>query len=68
MNLRDYVRDIPDYPKEGIVFFDITPDSQRPGCFQAYCGLSGRKIQELRRNQDCRSRSSRFYFRRASRI
>ena len=25
MNLRDYIRDIPDYPKKGIVFFDITP-------------------------------------------
>lgn len=25
MNLRSLIRDIPDYPKEGIVFFDITP-------------------------------------------
>ncbi len=25
MNLRDYVRDIPDYPKPGIMYFDITP-------------------------------------------
>lgn len=25
MNLRDYIRDIPDYPKKGIMFFDITP-------------------------------------------
>lgn len=25
MNLREYIRDIPDYPKEGITFFDITP-------------------------------------------
>ncbi|WP_027183500.1 adenine phosphoribosyltransferase [Desulfovibrio inopinatus] len=25
MDLRAYIRDIPDYPKEGIVFFDITP-------------------------------------------
>lgn len=25
MNLREYVRDIPDYPKPGIMYFDITP-------------------------------------------
>ncbi|QJT08053.1 adenine phosphoribosyltransferase [Oceanidesulfovibrio marinus] len=25
MDLRSYIRDIPDFPKEGIVFFDITP-------------------------------------------
>ncbi len=25
MDLRRYIRDIPDYPKEGILFFDITP-------------------------------------------
>jgi adenine phosphoribosyltransferase len=25
MNLRKYIRDIPDFPKEGIVYFDITP-------------------------------------------
>ena len=25
MNLKDYIRDIPDFPKEGILFKDITP-------------------------------------------
>lgn len=25
MNLQDYIRDVPDYPKEGILFKDITP-------------------------------------------
>jgi adenine phosphoribosyltransferase len=25
MNLADYIRDIPDFPKEGIIFKDITP-------------------------------------------
>lgn len=30
MNLRDYIRDIPDYPKEGITFFDITPILSNP--------------------------------------
>ncbi|CCH47766.1 adenine phosphoribosyltransferase [Pseudodesulfovibrio piezophilus] len=34
MNLRDYVRDIPDYPKEGIVFFDIAPILSTPEAFR----------------------------------
>ena len=25
MNLNDYIRDIPDFPKEGIIFKDISP-------------------------------------------
>ena len=25
MNLQDYIIDVPDWPKEGIVFKDITP-------------------------------------------
>ena len=25
MNLQDYIVDVPDWPKEGIVFKDITP-------------------------------------------
>ncbi len=25
MNLKDYIRDVPDFPKEGIIFKDITP-------------------------------------------
>ena len=25
VDLRDYIRDIPDFPKEGILFRDITP-------------------------------------------
>jgi len=33
MNLRDYVRDIPDYPKEGITFFDIAPMLSNPKPF-----------------------------------
>lgn len=32
MNLRDYIRDIPDYPKPGITFFDITPILKSPEC------------------------------------
>lgn len=34
MNLRDYIRDIPDYPREGIVFKDITPLFLDPGALR----------------------------------
>lgn len=33
MNLRDYIRDIPDFPKQGILFFDITPLMGDPKAF-----------------------------------
>ncbi|WP_319543933.1 adenine phosphoribosyltransferase [uncultured Pseudodesulfovibrio sp.] len=34
MNLRHYVRDIPDYPKKGITFYDITPILSDPKAFK----------------------------------
>ncbi|MGM0641352.1 MAG: adenine phosphoribosyltransferase [Thermotogota bacterium] len=34
MNLENYVRDIPDFPKEGIVFKDITPALKSPEAFK----------------------------------
>ena len=33
MNLKDYIRDIPDFPKPGILFRDITPLLKDPGAF-----------------------------------
>ncbi|MHC4424589.1 MAG: adenine phosphoribosyltransferase, partial [Planctomycetota bacterium] len=35
MDLRRYIRDIPDWPKEGILFRDITPLLANPGAFTA---------------------------------
>jgi adenine phosphoribosyltransferase len=34
MNLADYIRDIPDFPKPGILFKDITPLLADPAAFQ----------------------------------
>lgn len=34
MDLKDYIRDIPDYPKPGILFKDITPLLRSPQAFQ----------------------------------
>jgi adenine phosphoribosyltransferase len=35
MDLRDYITDIPDYPREGIVFKDVTPLFLDPGALRA---------------------------------
>jgi adenine phosphoribosyltransferase len=35
LDLRDYIRDIPDFPKPGIMFKDITPLLSHPGSFGA---------------------------------
>lgn len=34
MDLREYIRDIPDFPKPGILFKDITPLLAEPSAFQ----------------------------------
>ena len=34
MDLKDYIRDIPDFPVEGIVFRDITPLLKEPAAFK----------------------------------
>ena len=34
MNLSDYLRDVPDFPKPGIIFKDITPLLADPKAFQ----------------------------------
>lgn len=33
MNLREYIRDVPNFPKKGILFKDITPLLQNPEAF-----------------------------------
>lgn len=39
MNLAKYIRDIPDFPKPGILFKDITPLLSDPAAFQAAIDL-----------------------------
>jgi adenine phosphoribosyltransferase len=34
-DLKQYIRDIPDFPKKGIIFHDITPLLQNAGAFEA---------------------------------
>lgn len=46
MNLRDYIRDIPDYPKPGILFFDITPILKTPKALQYAVDILAEKLQD----------------------
>jgi len=48
LNLENYVRDIPDFPKEGIVFKDITPALKSPEAFKYTID----KFQELVKGWD----------------
>jgi len=46
MNLRDYIRDIPDYPKPGILFFDITPILKTPRALQYAVDALAEKLHD----------------------
>ena len=46
MDLRKLIRDIPDYPKEGILFFDITPLLGDPEGFRQAIDLLAERFAE----------------------
>lgn len=48
MNFKDYIATIPDFPKEGILFRDITPLMQNGKAFKAACA----QIREFAREHD----------------
>jgi adenine phosphoribosyltransferase len=45
MDLRTLIRSIPDYPKEGIVFLDITPLIADPGAFRYAIDMLAERFQ-----------------------
>jgi adenine phosphoribosyltransferase len=52
LDLRDYLRDIPDFPKPGILFKDITPLLGHPGAFRVSIDrlagqFAGRKLDAI---------------------
>jgi adenine phosphoribosyltransferase len=52
IELRDFIRDIPDFPKPGVVFKDITPLLSSPAAFGAAIGgleraFAGKGIQTI---------------------
>jgi adenine phosphoribosyltransferase len=47
MDLRQLIRDIPDYPKEGILFFDITPLLGDPAGFRRAIDLLAERFADV---------------------
>lgn len=52
INLKKYIREIPDYPKKGILFYDITTLLANPTTFRRVCAiftklLKGKKITKV---------------------
>jgi adenine phosphoribosyltransferase len=47
VNVRDYIRDVPDFPKPGIVFKDITPLLLNPEAFDDTVGALARYARPL---------------------
>jgi len=45
MDLKSYIRDIPDFPKKGIVFKDITPLLKSPEAFKAVMDAWAQRYQ-----------------------
>lgn len=46
VNLNDYIRDVPDFPKPGILFKDITPLIKDPGAFRHTIELLAERYQD----------------------
>ncbi|SHH39506.1 adenine phosphoribosyltransferase [Thermosipho atlanticus] len=47
MDLRKYIRDIPDFPEKGIIFRDITPLLRNPEAFKLAIDELSRKVENL---------------------
>ena len=44
--LRSFIRDVPDFPKPGIIFKDITPLLKSPAALEAVCALLAEPFRE----------------------
>lgn len=47
MDLRSFIRDIPDFPSKGIIFRDVTPLLRNPAAFQKAIDEMTKAIQDL---------------------
>ena len=62
MELEHYIRDVPDFPKPGIVFKDITPLLADPEALAASVRLMGERIADLNCDQVVGIESRGFLF------
>lgn len=62
MNLREYIRDVPDFPKEGIVYFDITPLLGDAKAFQYTIDQMAEKFAEFKPDKIAAAEARGFIF------
>ena len=48
MKLESFIRDVPDFPKKGIIFKDITPLLASPECFQSIVDLLEARVRPFK--------------------
>jgi len=62
LDVRDIIRDIPDFPKPGILFKDITPVMENPDAFRAALGGMKDLLGQLEFDALCAIESRGFIF------
>ncbi|WP_432736639.1 adenine phosphoribosyltransferase [Maridesulfovibrio sp. FT414] len=62
MNLRDHIRDVPNFPKEGIVYFDITPLLANPGAFQYTIDMMAERFSDYKADKIAAAEARGFIF------
>ncbi len=62
MNLRNYVRDIPDFPKKGIIFRDITPLLKDPNAFKYSIDSLAEAVKDKQYDLICAPEARGFIF------
>ncbi len=62
MNLRDHIRDVPNFPKEGIVYFDITPLLADPKVFQYTIDMMAERFSEYKADKIAAAEARGFIF------
>ena len=63
MKLSDFIRDVPDFPKKGIIFKDITPLLKNAGAFAGMIDELANIYKGKKNRQDRRNRIQGFYYR-----
>ena len=62
MNLRKYIRDVPNFPKEGIVYFDITPLLAEPSAFQYTIDMMAERFSDCKADKIAAAEARGFIF------
>ncbi|WP_027722415.1 adenine phosphoribosyltransferase [Maridesulfovibrio zosterae] len=62
MNLRKYIRDVPNFPKEGIVYFDITPLLAAPAAFQYTIDMMAERFSDRKADKIAAAEARGFIF------